>query len=158
MAELGLLTINMRSYGWSVTRVQVPAEDDDETAHSLLKNVLNTRLNMTVTEYMQTFVVAAPRRTRAPAPNPSLPLDDVAHGPGASANPPSSRTAAEVPQVAQHAHVKMEVKKEVPSDTQAMEDEESARADIMDLISDDEGAQGTDARRPAAKKKRVKVA
>ena len=76
LAEFGLITINPRSYGFSITRKQVPSAETDETAHSHFNSILSTKLNMTLSEYMETFADAQPRLPRArggptPSPEPS---------------------------------------------------------------------------------------
>ena len=70
LEKIGVLTINRRSYGFSVTKTPVPNAESDAGALEVFKTALHKELNMTIDEYHDTFTlpVRAERRKKAPAP------------------------------------------------------------------------------------------
>lgn len=74
LEELGLITINMRSNGYSIARTGVPDPDTDASAHEALKKTLETHLQLSIEAYANTLA-APPARARVATASPDSSSD-----------------------------------------------------------------------------------
>ena len=143
LAQLGLLTTNGRSNGWSISRQKMPCAEEDEAGHKLFTDILSSRLNMTPEEYAHTFDEAP--RQRGPAGG--LPqAGGVMFAPGMPASSASGSAPEPQASIKQETAVKEE---HAPTPPESV-------ADIMCLDSDDEpppSARSTPKKKPIKRSK-----
>lgn len=64
LEHMGLITINKRSYGYSVTKKPVPSKDDDPEGFADFEALLQEKLRLSVAEYAESLKVVEAKRTR----------------------------------------------------------------------------------------------
>ena len=73
LEEMGLITVNARSHGFSVSKMPVPSHREDEAGWGRFKELLREKLRLSLDEYMDSLVIPEPRRHRVVAEDVGLP-------------------------------------------------------------------------------------
>ena len=69
LEELGLITINVRSYGYSITKKPIPSQTDEPDEYETFKTLLQKNLRLTVEEYAESLKEPAVTRRQAARPS-----------------------------------------------------------------------------------------